>query len=301
MLSPYTITAAFLAAVLFTILFRLYQGRRARRFASGGYIPGPVRLSYPHFEHTRPPGKHHDYPKVITRAEQIPDGHRRPPTMFLTPRMLEHINVQRKLRNKPALNAGGFRNAVAHAWDQPVRQPDNMHNWIGYLIAYEVMFGGHQSNRVACDTGISIEPTKPYNGQGGEFAGAGASGQWDDGTAQAARDIASGVYSVPETRAEFKESSLNPQIDIYAAVAASVATPDLTLRDGGASSFTEPGTGQVVDQRSASTPDPSPDTSSSDKGGYQSPASAPDPSPASALDTSSSSGSDGGGGGGGGE
>ena len=100
------------------------------------------------------------------------------PKIFLTPRQLERVNIQRKLRNKPPLNQAGFANAAAHAWDQPRRQPDNSSDWLMYFVMYECFFADHQSHLVAPSGGLTIDPNLPYNGQGGEFAGAGASGDW---------------------------------------------------------------------------------------------------------------------------
>lgn len=213
---------------------------------------------------------HHRYPthnpsisfEKIRGEESLtrPFGKRAPPSLgsiTLTPRQLEHVNIQRKLRNRPPLNAAGFNNAVAHAWDQGRRQPDTSSNWLTYLILYECFFAHHQASTVA-DTGhgLIIDPSLPYNGQVGEVPGAGAAG-----------------------------------VDVYAPIAASIATPDLTLRDDGAS-FSEPGTGQIIDQRSLdalSDPNSFKGEAGSYQpgdmvGGYGAPQQAPEPAPTPAPD-----------------
>lgn len=122
---------------------------------------------------------------------------KRKPSIFLTPRQLERVNIQRKLRGRQPLNRAGFSNAVAHAWDQPIRQPDTATDWLTYLILYEVLWTDHATARVSVDTGLTITPEAPYNGHGGDFAGAGASGQWtapDAPTGLAAAAIADGSY-----------------------------------------------------------------------------------------------------------
>lgn len=117
----------------------------------------------------------------------------REPTVVLTPRMTERVNVQRKLRGKPPLNRDGFKNAAAHAWDQPRRQPDNSSDWLTYFILYECLLSDHQSHMCAGAGSLIIDPNLPYNGQGGEFAGAGASGSWDDPAVAAGAAIALGA------------------------------------------------------------------------------------------------------------
>jgi hypothetical protein len=117
-------------------------------------------------------------------------------SILLTPRMLERVNLQRKMRNRQPLTREGFQNAIAHAWDRPAKQPDTLSTWLSYLIVYEVLYSdiGHSSNRIDAhgNQGIAIDATQPYNGQGGEFGGAGASGTWEPGVAQAGAAIAGG-------------------------------------------------------------------------------------------------------------
>jgi hypothetical protein len=105
--------------------------------------------------------------------------------IYLTARELEHVNIKRRLSGKLPLNRDGFANAVAHAWDQPGRQPGTSAEWLAYLIVYECLLNEHGSYRTSVDTGLTITPAAPYNGHGGEFAGAGASGDWTSPGAQA--------------------------------------------------------------------------------------------------------------------
>lgn len=101
---------------------------------------------------------------------------RRP--IALTPRMLQHVNIQRKLRGVPPLNNIGFK-AAASVASQSTKQPDTTTDWLTYFILYECLTSDHHSGTVSGAGGITIDPEKPFNGQGGEFAGAGASGSWD--------------------------------------------------------------------------------------------------------------------------
>jgi len=133
-----------------------------------------------------------------------------PSTIYLTPRQLERVNIERRWLGKPALNIAGIQNAVAHAWDQPRKQPDNGTDWITYLILYEVLFADHQSSHCHVPSGIAIDPEKPYNGQGGEYAGAGASGSWTNdpaATAVAVGIVASASADPLSDPASFKGSS----------------------------------------------------------------------------------------------
>jgi hypothetical protein len=119
------------------------------------------------------------------------------PTIALTPRQIERVNIQRKLRGKPPLNRAGIKNAVAHAWDQPRKQPDNSGDWLVYLILYECLLSDHQGHTCAGAGGFTIDPNLPYNGAGGEFAGAGASGDWTSPDALRATAAPPDTYSAP--------------------------------------------------------------------------------------------------------
>jgi hypothetical protein len=105
-------------------------------------------------------------------------GHRvRTPSIFLTAEMLTAVNTKRKIIGKPPLNRDGFR-AAASVASRSTNQPIDNHEWLTYLIMYEVFEANHTQPGIGADTGISITPDAPFNGHGGEFAGAGASGDW---------------------------------------------------------------------------------------------------------------------------
>lgn len=184
----------------------------------------------------------------------------RPAPCTLTTRDLEHINVRRRLQGRQPLNRNGFQTAIASARrDTPV----DANNWLVYLIAYDMLTADHASLNVGGCSHISIDPGQPFNGQGGEFAGAGASGSWD-----------SPPSAVPA-----------PGIDPYASLAdtarASVAdfgagSAGLAAADLGPDplSYTPP----VPDSTPSYTPDPSPSYSSDTSSSYSSDTSAPDTS-----------------------
>lgn len=215
----------------------------------------------------------------------------RKPSVFLTPRQLERVNMARTAAGKRPLNRSGFTSAVSHAWDQPRRQPDTREDWLTYLIMYECLFAGHTSGRTTVDTGLTITPDAPYNGHGGEFAGAGASGDWtspDASTATAAAAIASG-------------GAILSQPDPYAGAAAGLygATDPLSdpnsfkgsSDDAPAQNVQDPGNGPGVDNTAQDSAGTDALTSVSDSGS----SSSSDSSSSSSSDSSSSS-SDGGGG-----
>ncbi len=141
-------------------------------------------------------------------------GHQvRNKSIFLTARELEHVNIKRRLAGKPPLNRAGFANAVSHAATQPGRQPDTSSDWLTYLIVYESLTADHTTPRTGVDTGITITPDAPYNGHGGEFAGAGASGDWTSPGAQAlgAADVGMGVGAAVDRDADsLHDGSLPP-------------------------------------------------------------------------------------------
>lgn len=127
-------------------------------------------------------------------------GYGRQPSVFLTARQLERVNIARLAAGKRPLNRDGFTNAVAHAsgaqaYGRPQRQPQTGNDWLTYLILYECLFADHTQNGPAVGTGLTVTPDAPFNGHGGDFAGAGASGDWtnpDTSTASAAVAIATG-------------------------------------------------------------------------------------------------------------
>jgi hypothetical protein len=123
---------------------------------------------------------------------------KRKPSIFLTPRQLERVNIQRKLQGRTPLNRWGFTNAAAHAARVARRtgtnQPTTVSDWLTYLLLYETKFADHSSGRVYVDTGLTITPEAPFNGHGGDFLGAGSAGAWkspDATTVAAAKAILS--------------------------------------------------------------------------------------------------------------
>lgn len=156
----------------------------------------------------------------------------RKPTISLTPRMVERVNTQRKLRGMSPLNRSGFKAAISTASTDTRPQPSTSSDWLTYLIMYECFFDDHRSPTVGGCGGFTVDPNVPYNGQGGEYSGAGASGNWTS----APDSVMSAVADVAPT-------------DIYAGVAASVAAAS------------------VSDSAPSYSSDPSPSSSSSDSGG----------------------------------
>lgn len=191
----------------------------------------------------------------------------RKPTISLTPRMVERVNTQRKLRGMPPFNRTGIKAAVATASVEQQtygnRQPSTNNEWLTYLILYQCFLSDHQSHTVGGVGGLTIDPNVPFNGMemGGTFGGAGASGDWT---------------SAPDS--------------VMSAVA-DVAP--------------QPGPGDGIVNSYQNNPDYSFDTKSDPAPSASDPSpsySAPDPSPSySAPDASAPSSSDGGGGGGGGD
>lgn len=131
------------------------------------------------------PTMHYDPPPRLTgKRRELAMGYGKRfqsnvPDIVLTPRHLEHINILRRRYDKPPMNAAGFRAAIARQATAtvpvPVRSSDD---WVLYLIAYEVLSGDHQQHRVSVDASITVAPNEPFNGQGGQYAGAGASADW---------------------------------------------------------------------------------------------------------------------------
>lgn len=142
------------------------------------------------------------------------DAFQRTKSIFLTARELETVNAKRRLAGKQPLNRAGFSNAVSHAWGQPRRQPDTRSDWLTYLIVYECLFADHTASRVDMNTGITITPDAPYNGHGGEFAGAGASGDWTSPGAQAlgAAGVGMGVGAALDQAATADVSQDTPPV-----------------------------------------------------------------------------------------
>lgn len=127
----------------------------------------------------------------------------RKPTIQLTPRMLERVNTQRKLRGRSPLSRTGIKAAVATASVEQQtygnRQPSTNDQWLTYLILYQCFLSDHHSHTVGGVGGLIIDPNVPLNGMemGGTFGGAGASGDWTSapqGVTDAA-SLAVGDYS----------------------------------------------------------------------------------------------------------
>jgi hypothetical protein len=151
-------------------------------------------------EHPPVEAKFHPKPREFGKrvAPRHPVLHR----VSLSPRILASVNRQRKLTGRPMLNRDGFSNAVAHAWDQPRRQPDTTNEWLTYFILYQCFIVDHQSRSEVPHGGITIDPEQPYNGHGGEFGGAGATGTWtpaDDAmsTTLVAKEVTESVTNPP--------------------------------------------------------------------------------------------------------
>lgn len=98
-------------------------------------------------------------------------------SLLLTRRDLEHINIQRRLKGRPPMNMYGFQRAVANK----SLEDNSSSAWFTYLILYETMGLSDTSSRTSVDANLRIDPACPYNGQGGAFAGAGATGDWGTG------------------------------------------------------------------------------------------------------------------------
>lgn len=274
-MTPYGILGLALLSVVVTVILALVFPRRQYK-----YKPIIQSASDIPVEHRYGSRSNMSFEKIRAEQPVRTFGKRPVPplnSITLTARQLEHVNIQRKLRNRPPLNRAGFNNAVAHAWDQPRRQPDTSVNWLTYLILYEAFFDDHKTSRVACDASIAIRPDQPFNGQGGEYAGAGASGDWTSPpSALAAAGAAIALTPL-----------YGPQSDDWA----SAGDP--------APALLEPGSGYSDPTPNNPTSPPSDDAPIIDRSAdgnpesYSAPASAPDPSPSySAPDPSPSGGSD---------
>jgi hypothetical protein len=215
-MTPYTIIAwciiaAIVAAVLPYIIGKRALRKKSRLAASGHldvYESPALRAARERFreggtitpratafsEAISAPYSGHGFRGAAKRAIAARTAARKK-AIYLTARELEHVNIKRRLSGRLPLNRDGFANAVAHAWDQPERQPGTPAEWLAYLIVYECLLNEHGSYRTSVDTGLTITPAAPYNGHGGEFAGAGASGDWTSPGAQAlaAAGVGTGV------------------------------------------------------------------------------------------------------------
>lgn len=90
--------------------------------------------------------------------------------VLLTARQMEHINTERRRRGQPMLNLNGFKAAISHAWDQPVRAPTTLDSWTHFLILYWCMTPSHQSDTPLSPScfgaPLQIDPSASFHGQG---------------------------------------------------------------------------------------------------------------------------------------
>jgi hypothetical protein len=218
----------------------------------------------------------------------------------LTPRMLERMNHERRRRGAPPLNREGIKAAVATASTEYVthgnRQPGTSSDWLTYLILYEVLFDDHKSTYCTGTGGFTVDPNQPFNGAGGEFAGAGASGDWT--AAPVTASIAATIVQ-PESFAPI------PMGDQVGDGGGKYSAGDFVGGYGGGgypqSQPSDPSSSGPGPSYSA--PDPSPSSSSSDSSSSSSSSSDSRSSSSSSYDSGSSSSFDSGGssGGGGGD
>lgn len=127
----------------------------------------------------------------IGARSELAAGYGKPPlrSITFTPRQLERVNIQRRLRGAVPLNKRGFQGAAATAATD-TRRPETHDDWLNYFIFYQLFLADHGSPRTSCDHHFTVNPDLPFNGQGGTFGGAGASGAWD--APQAAVDTSAG-------------------------------------------------------------------------------------------------------------
>jgi hypothetical protein len=158
-------------------------------FPENGYTkyPEPLRRRSKPVNVHRRPYEPRPVGKNPVLAAPYGDKSRSSPRLVLTPRDLSRINSVRRTRGLQPLNERGFRSAIAAA---PVTST-NSSDWFPYLIAYEIIVSNH-SGLTPLDH-IVIAPEAPFNGQGAQYGGAGASGDWstpDDGMVPAAAYLA---------------------------------------------------------------------------------------------------------------
>lgn len=199
-----------------------------------------------------PPVEAKSHPRPTAKSPAFSAPYGRKPAIVLSPRQLERVNIQRRLAGRQPLNRAGFSNAIAHAWDQPRRQPDTSSDWLTYLILYQCFLSDHQQHRVAVDHFLAIDPDLPYNGHGGEFAGAGASGSWEGSTAAAGLGFASGIAGIDAYSNAGPDTGQAPE-----------PAPE---RSAPAYSAPEPSPGYSAPEPSYSAPDSGSSSSSYDSG-----------------------------------
>jgi uncharacterized membrane protein YgcG len=179
MMSPYAILGLMLLSVLGATILALALSPRRKPVAHLLTDHADERLcpreGYPALGGGKPPAR------KIGRSPALGAPYGKPKPIFFTPRQIERVNIARTRRGAPPFNRTGLTNAIAHPWDRAaVRQPQTSSDWLAYLIMYEIMSAGHQGRSVSGCGGLTIDPDAPYNGHGGEYAGAGASGDWSN-------------------------------------------------------------------------------------------------------------------------
>jgi hypothetical protein len=179
-MSPYAVIDLALVAVLATTVLALLFSRRKPKPAEYGRDDGQTDVQPPSLTDLDGPFRRaaenvRKHPPVEAKYHPRPTS--RKPTILLTPRQIERVNTQRKLRGAPCLNRKGLATAIAYP--TPAReQPQTPNNWLAYLVAYEVLSPSHQTPYIGGHGSLTIDPNLPYNGHGGDYGGAGASGDW---------------------------------------------------------------------------------------------------------------------------
>lgn len=227
-------------------------------------------------EHARANGWRAPAGKKVELAAPYGIGAQKWPAMSFsfTPRQLDRVNTARRTAGRPPLTSRGFRAAAAVAANEPRKQPDTTTDWLTYFLLYEVLAADHQGS---CHGGLTINPDEPFNGHGGEYAGAGASGQWttpDPSTASAATAIAAHTpspsvegatgYSPGDIVGGYGGGSAPAERPVEPATAGDgyhYSAPDPTP------SYTPDPTPSYSPSSYDSSPSPSPDTSSFSSGG----------------------------------
>jgi hypothetical protein len=277
-MSPYTILGLSLLAVLAAVILAFAFAPRKRRpgsgemtdlykpFADGCYVEGDTVGGYGGYRDgglvaPRTVGKNPalgaGYPAASRSFGSRPSG-----KVFLTPRQIERVNIQRRLAGRPPFNRKGLTSAIAHPFNRAdVRQPQSSNDWLSYLIMYEIIAGDHQGHTVSGCGGVTIDTDAPYNGHGGEYAGGGASGDWSDNSTRAtaaAIDHGIGIVGEPETASNgagrFDDAggpAMAPSDPAYSA-------PSVSDSASSYSSTPDPTPSYTPDPTPSYTPDPSP-------------------------------------------
>lgn len=185
-MTPYVILGTAVLAVLATTILALAFSPRPRKrsgfdiggkyepFAEAGFGRSPkLNISFEEIKRELPTDEQHIF------GNRTAPPYRKP-IVAMTPRMLEHVNIQRKLRGVQSLNRAGFKNAIAGAWDTPRREPSTSSEWLTYLILYNCFLFEHEANMCAGAGGLIIDPNLSHNGMGGPWsrANSGVSGDW---------------------------------------------------------------------------------------------------------------------------